>query len=68
MSAAIEVGRLALVCRPRGNKILSANAGPFLVIRKEPAHVYLQSLTHAGFTLKEHIKNVRPFHLPLAPG
>ena len=54
-----------MVIRPRTNKILTANASPFLVTHAQPLHVWLSSLTH-GVTLKENIKNVTPLNLDLA--
>ena len=66
MHQRLAPGKLAMVVRPRHNKILTANAGPFLVLRCEPPHVHLQSLTHA-VTLKENVKNVVPFNLDLPP-
>jgi hypothetical protein len=53
-----------MVTRPRTHKLYSRNAGPFLVTKVTPPHVFLQSLTH-GTTLKEHVKNVRPLHINL---
>lgn len=57
-------GKLAMITRPKHNKILTPNAGPFIVIRVDPPHVFLQSLTHS-LTLKENTKNVVPLHLDL---
>ncbi len=33
MTEAIKPGKLAMVMRPRSNKIITSNAGPFLVTR-----------------------------------
>jgi hypothetical protein len=52
-----------MIIRPRNNKLLTTNAGPFIVVRVDLPHVYLQSLTHSSVTLKENVKNVRPLHL-----
>jgi hypothetical protein len=49
-----------MIIRPRTNKLLTANAGPFLVIEVKLPHIKLQSLTHSGVTLVENVKNVRP--------
>ena len=65
ITAAITVGKLAMVVRPRTNKLLTANAGPFLVTRVSLPHVYLQSLTHSHVSLKENVKNVRPLQVDL---
>ncbi len=61
---ALTPGRLAMVTRPRTHKLFTRNAGPFIVTKVAPPHVYLQSLT-SGAPLKEHIKNVRPLHVQL---
>ena len=61
----LQPGSLAMVLRPRTSKLLTRNAGPFLVTRLEPPHVRLRSLTHA-VELKENVKNVRPLHLMLS--
>ncbi len=58
----IQPGKLAMVTRPRTNKIITSNAGPFLVTKVQSPHIWLQSLTH-GVDIKEHQKNVRPLHL-----
>lgn len=57
-TAAITVGRLAMVCRPSNNKLLTRNAGPFLVTKIEHPHVTLHSLT-SGVQFRENVKNVR---------
>lgn len=64
LTAQLTPGKLAMVTRPRHNKILTPNAGPFLVLRLDPPHVTLQSLTHT-LTLRENVKNVVPLHLDL---
>ena len=51
-----------MIIRPSTNKLLTANAGPFLVTHLSPPHVTLQSLTQTT-TLTENVKNVRPLHL-----
>ncbi len=53
-----------MVTRPRTHKLFTRNAGPFIVTKMAPPHVYLQSLT-SGAPLKEHVKNVHPLHLHL---
>ncbi len=53
LTAQLKPGKLAMVTRPRSNKIITSNAGPFLVTRTEVPHVWLQSLTH-GVEIKEH--------------
>ena len=53
-----------MIIRPTNNKLLTTNAGPFLVLRVKPPLVELQSLTHST-TLRENVKNVRPLHLTL---
>ncbi len=58
----LKPGKLAMVTRPRSNKIITSNAGPFLVTKISLPHVWLQSLTHS-VELKENVKNVRPIHL-----
>ncbi len=55
-----------MVTRPRTHKLFTRNAGPFIVTKIAPPHVYLQSLT-SGAPLKEHVKNVRPLHVHLYP-
>lgn len=57
-------GKLAMVVRPRTNKLFTRNAGPFIVTKVATPHVHLSSLTH-GTQLREHVKNVRPLHLAL---
>ncbi len=64
VTAKLQPGKLAIVICPRTNKIITSNAGPFLVAKVEAPHVWLQSLTH-GVTIKEHQKNVRPLQLQL---
>lgn len=59
----LKPGQLALVARPRTHKLFTRNAGPFLVLAIQEPHVTLRSLTH-DLTIKEHMKNVRPFALP----
>ena len=61
----LQPGSLAMVLRPCTSKLLTRNAGPFLVTCLEPPHVWLRSLTHA-VELKENVKNVRPLHLMLS--
>jgi len=53
-----------MVIRPARTKLMTANAGPFMVTKVDLPHVFLQSLTHAA-TLKENVKNVRPLRLQL---
>jgi transposase InsO family protein len=60
----LKPGQLALIARPRTHKLFTRNAGPFLVQHVQEPHVILRSLTH-DVTLKEHMKNVRPFALNL---
>lgn len=60
----LRPGQLALVTRPRTHKLFTRNAGPFLVQHVQEPHVTLRSLTH-DVTLKEHMKNVRPFNLTI---
>lgn len=59
----LEVGKLAMIIRPKGNKLLTTNAGPFFIVQISLPHVHLQSLTHSNVTLKENVKNVRPLHV-----
>ena len=59
---ALQPGKLAILLRPGHNKLLTANSGPYLVLKNAPPHIHLQSLTH-GVTLVEHAKNVRPLNL-----
>lgn len=60
---ALQVGKLAMIIRPRSNKLLTTNAGPFLIVSIKLPHVQLQSLTHSTVTLTENVKNVRPLHV-----
>jgi hypothetical protein len=60
VTAALQVGQLAMIIRPRHHKLLCANAGPFLITAIKLPHVHLQSLTHSGLTMVENVKNVRP--------
>jgi hypothetical protein len=53
-----------MITRPRTHKLFTRNAGPYLVQQVHEPHVTLRSLTH-DVTLKEHMKNVRPFHLTI---
>jgi hypothetical protein len=52
-----------MIIRPKHNKLLCANAGPFLVTLIKLPHVHLQSLTHSGLIMVENVKNVRPLHV-----
>ena len=58
----LRPAQLAMITRPRTHKIFTRNAGPYLVQHVQEPHVTLRSLTH-DITLKEHMKNVRPFNL-----
>ena len=60
----LRPGQLAMITRPRTHKLFTRNAGPYLVQLVQEPHVTLRSLTH-DITLKEHMKNVRPFNLTL---
>ncbi len=60
----LQPGQLALITRPRTHKLFTRNAGPYLVQAVNEPHVTLRSLTQ-DVTLKEHMKNVRPFRLAL---
>ena len=53
-----------MVLRPRSSKLLTRNAGPFLVTKLAPPLVWLRSLMHA-VELRENVKNVRPLRLAL---
>ena len=53
-----------MIIRPSHNKLLTTNAGPFLILRVKPPIVDLQSLTHS-VTLRENVKNVRLLQLSL---
>ena len=66
VTASLAVGKLAMVIRPKSNKLLTANAGPFIITALKPPHVSLQSLTHSTVVLQENVKNVRPLHIDLA--
>ena len=44
---ALVPGSLAMLLRPSTSKLLTRNAGPFLVVRVALPHVWLRSLTHA---------------------
>lgn len=63
VTASLQVGQLAMIIRPKHNKLLCANAGPFLVTLIKLPHVHLQSLTHSGLIMIENVKNVRPLHV-----
>lgn len=63
VTASLTVGKLAMIIRPRNNKLLTANAGPFLIVSIKLPHVHLQSLTHSVTTLVENVKNVRPLNI-----
>ena len=63
-TAQLTPGRLAMIIRPSHNKLLTTNAGPFLILRVQPPIVDLQSLTHS-VTLRENVKNVRLLQLAL---
>jgi hypothetical protein len=52
-----------MIIRPKHNKLLCANVGPFLVTAIKLPHVHLQSLTHSGLIMVENVKNVRPLHV-----
>ena len=65
VTAQLAVGKLAMIIRPKSNKLLTANAGPFIITALSPPHVSLQSLTHSAAILKENVKNVRPLHIAL---
>ena len=65
VTAALAVGKLAMIIRPRTNKLLTSNAGPFLITKIHLPHVHLQSLTHSHVSLKENVKNVRPLQVDL---
>ena len=54
-----------MLLHPSTAKLLTHNAGPFLVVCVALPHVWLRSLTHA-LELKENIKNVRPLWLLLS--
>ena len=54
-----------MLLRPSTSKLLTRNAGPFLVVCVALPHVWLRSLTHA-LELKENVKNVRPLRLLLS--
>ena len=64
VTEALVPGSLAMLLRPSTSKLLTRNAGPFLVVRVTLPHVWLRSLMHA-LELKENIKNVRPLWLLL---
>ena len=59
VTEALVPGSLAMLLRPSTSKLLTRNAGPFLVVRVALPHVWLRSLMHA-LELKENIKNVWP--------
>ena len=52
-----------MIIRPKHNKLLCANGGPFLVTAIKLPHVHLQSLTHSGLIMVENVKNVHPLHV-----
>ena len=41
VTAQLKPGKLAMVTRPRSNKIITSNAGPFLVTKINLPHVWL---------------------------
>ena len=61
----LALGSLAMLLRPSTSKLLTRNAGPFLVVRVALPHVWLHSLTHA-LELKKNVKNVQPLWLLLS--
>ena len=65
VTEALVPGSLAMLLRPSTSKLLTRNAGPFLVVCVALPHVWLRSLTHA-LELKENVKNNRPLRLLLS--
>ena len=65
VTEALVLGSLAMLLHPSNSKLLTRNAGPFLVDCVALPHVWLRSLTHA-LELKENVKNVRPLRLLLS--
>ena len=41
ITTSLTPGRLAIIIRPRHNKLLTTNSGPYLVIKNEPPHIHL---------------------------
>ena len=65
VTEALVPGSLAMLLRVSTSKLLTRNAGPFLVVCVALPHRWLRSLTHA-LQLKENVKNVRPLRLLLS--
>jgi hypothetical protein len=57
--ATVSVGKLAMVIRPRANKLLTRNSGPYLVVSIGEHTVTLQNLAN-GSIFVEHRSNVAP--------
>ena len=56
---ALAPGGLALLFRPRSNKLFVRSSGPYLILSLAKSTVTLQNLA-TGITLEEHVSNVRP--------
>ena len=55
----LSPGGLALLFRPRSNKLFVRSSGPYLILGTSGSTITLQNLA-TGITLEEHVSNVRP--------